>query len=151
MDFLRSSAADTNPANHVLINNIDNKAKCRHQKYWAVKGLCRRCLSGLRPLPLLCFCLWRFYRFWRFWIWVLLINMVSNRTQHPPHPPSHTLSINSAKTCRSVPVCRSNLFRWCFVLVSIYLISPCCLPSNMRIFCPSWSYFWSFWKEKHRC
>ncbi len=30
---------------HVLINNTDTKAKCRHLKKWHLKGLCGRCLS----------------------------------------------------------------------------------------------------------
>ncbi len=30
---------------HGLINYKETKAKCRHLKYWPVKGLCGRCLS----------------------------------------------------------------------------------------------------------
>ncbi len=32
---------------HGLINYIDTKAKCRHLKYWPVKGLFGKCLSKL--------------------------------------------------------------------------------------------------------
>ncbi len=45
------SSALSKQLTHWLINSIDTKAKCRHNKIWPVKRLCVRCLSVWGPDP----------------------------------------------------------------------------------------------------